>query len=145
MERITAARARLEQASGLPAILGAAYDAFEDLLSAIEDQQDHGGGAFAAFVMSGVSAASGRDAVAAAPSLPPAGPGDAARAVVRPLPARAPAEEAAAVLAGLAHVLACRLDDAGVLAADAGDRAACAQGSRHAAGVCSLLGGAART
>ena len=39
MDTITAAGARLEHATGLPAILDAAYDAFEDMLPAIEAQQ----------------------------------------------------------------------------------------------------------
>ena len=72
MDTITAAGARLEHATGLPAILDAAYDAFEDMLPAIEAQQDPGSFAFTAFVMSGASAANGRDAIAAAPSLPAA-------------------------------------------------------------------------
>ena len=62
MDTITAVRARLEHATGLPAILDAAYDAFEDMLPAIEAQQDPGSFAFTAFVMSGASAANGRDA-----------------------------------------------------------------------------------
>jgi hypothetical protein len=42
MDWITAARARLEQAAGLPAILDAAYDAFEGMLAVIETGQDPG-------------------------------------------------------------------------------------------------------
>src|SRR5580693_10509114 len=98
MDTITAAGARLERATGLPAILDAAYDAFEDMLPAIEAQQDPGSAAFTAFVMSGASAANGRDAIAAAPSLP----ADAARGVT---PARTPvavtAQQVAAAVAGL--------------------------------------------
>lgn len=45
MDQIAAARDRLEGASELPAILGAAYDAFEVMLPVIEEQQDPGGGA----------------------------------------------------------------------------------------------------
>jgi hypothetical protein len=65
-DRITVARKRLERAVGLSAVLGAAYDAFEDMLLVLEDLQDPAWGAFAAFMMSGASAASGRDAVVAA-------------------------------------------------------------------------------
>ncbi len=142
MDQLAVTRARLEQASGLPAILDAAYDAFEDLLSAVEDQQDPDGGGFAAFVMSGAAAANGRDAVAGAPSLPLTGPGDAARPKSRALPLEVTAVEAVAVLARFSHLLASRLADARVLAVDIGDRAACADASRYAAEVCSLLGGA---
>jgi hypothetical protein len=141
MNRIAVARARLERVNWLPAILDAAYNAFEDMLLAIQDQQDRGGGAFAAFVMSGASAASGRDAVAAAPSLPSRASDDAACEVVSS-PAAVTTEEAAAVLAGLSQLLASRLADTGALAADVGDRLACTQAARHAADICSLLGGA---
>jgi hypothetical protein len=147
---ITVARKRLEQAAGLSAVLGAAYDAFEDMLLAVEDLQDPAGGAFAAFMMSGASAAGGRDAVAAAPSLPPPGPVDArwsgqadsGPAVPDLLSASAAAGDAAADVAGLSRVLTDRLAEAGALAVDAGDRVACARASRYAAEICSLLGGA---
>jgi hypothetical protein len=59
MEQIESARARLEDAIELPAVLDAAYDAFEEMLREIENQQDGGGGAFSAFVMSGAAAANG--------------------------------------------------------------------------------------
>lgn len=153
MDRVAVARERLEQASGLPDVLGAAYDAFEAMLSVIEDLQDPGGGAFAAFMMSGASAASGRDAVAAAPSLPPpspvsagpletASPADARRPVPGPLSADVTSRGAAVVLARLGQLLAGRLADARAIATDAGDRVACAQALRYAADICSLLGGA---
>ena len=140
MDQIESARARLEHAAGLPAVLDAAYDAFEQMLPVIVDQQDRGGGAFAAFVMSGAAAANGRNAVAAAPSLPSAGPGDLAAAATRP--ARDLTTEAAAtILAGLGQLLSRRLAAAGELSADAGDRVACAEAFRHAASICLLLGG----
>src|SRR5258708_34189243 len=69
MDPIEAARARLDQAAGVAAILDAAYEAFEEMLRAIEDQQDPGGGAFAAFVMSGAAPANARRAPAPAPPL----------------------------------------------------------------------------
>jgi hypothetical protein len=149
-DRITVARKRLEQAAGLSAVLGAAYEAFEDMLLALEDLQDPGGGAFAAFMMSGASAASGRDAVAEAPSLPPpssvdtrwSGQAGTGPPAPDPLPASATAGDAAADLAGLSRVLKGRLDEARALAVDAGDRVACVRASRYAAEICSLLGGA---
>jgi hypothetical protein len=139
MDPIEAARARLEQAAGLPAVLDAAYEAFEEMLRAIEDQQDPAGGAFAAFVMSGAAAANGRDALAAAPSLPPAASGDLA-SVIAGSPRDLTTEDAAAVLAGLSQLLASRLTDAGDLSPGAGDRIACTQAARHAVNICSLLG-----
>jgi hypothetical protein len=140
MDRIESARARLEQATELPAILDAAYDAFEQMLTAITSKQDRGGGAFAAFVMSGTAAANGRDALAAAPSLPPVSSGGLA-SMASASTLDAPTGDAAAVLAGLSQLLSRRLTDASGHTADAGDRLACAQAAHHAASVCSLLGG----
>ena len=143
MDDITAVRARLEQASDLPAILDAAYEAFEGMLPVIHGQEDRAGGGFAAFVMSAASAANGRDAVASAPSLPPAAPGHSPLAVGAPVTG-VTEEEAAAVLAGLSQLLARRLADAATWAADAADRAACAVAARHAGVIWSLLAGAPR-
>jgi hypothetical protein len=140
MDRIESARARVEEAIGLPAVLDAAYDAFDQMLAAITSQQDRGGATFAAFVMSGTAAANGRDALAAAPSLPPVSSGDLAR-MASESALDLPTEDAAAVLAGLSQLLSRRLADASDRTADAGDRFACAQAARHAAYVCSLLGG----
>jgi len=139
MDTITAARARLEHATALPAILDAAYDAFEDMLPAIEAQQDPGSPAFTAFVMSGAPAANGRDAIAAAPSLPAVT--HHVDTTARTL-ATVTAAQAAAALTGLSHVLVSRLNAAAGLSANPGDRAACASAARHAAAICSLLEGA---
>ena len=139
MDMITAARARLEHATGLPAILDAAYDAFEDMLPAIEAQQDPGSAAFTAFVMSGASAANGRDAIAAAPSLPPATHHVATTART---PTTVTPAQTAAALTGLSRVLVSNLNAAAGLSANPGDRAACASAARHAAAICSLLEGA---
>jgi hypothetical protein len=141
MNHLAAVRARLEQASDLPAILDAAYDAFEGMLPVIHGQEDRAGGGFAAFVMAGASAANGRDAVASAPSLPPAAPRRAPPAAGDPVTGITE-EEAAAVLAGLSQLLASRLADAAAWAPDAADRAACAVAARHAGAIWSLLAGA---
>jgi hypothetical protein len=140
MNPIDAARHRLEQADGLPAVLDAAYEAFEQMLRAIEDQQDPAGRAFAAFVMSGAAAASGRDALATTPSLPPAASGEPVGAIGRSHH-ELTTEDASAALAALSQLLAGRLTDASHLSADVGDRVACSQAARHAASICSLLGG----
>ena len=139
MDKIESAHLRLEQAVGLPAVLDAAYDAFEEMLSALEEQQDRGGGTFAAFVMSGAAAANGRDALAAAPSLLPTASGDLAAGAAGP--ACGPLmEDAAAVLAELSQLLSSRLAAASNLSANVGDQVTCAQAARHAASICSLLG-----
>jgi hypothetical protein len=140
LDTITAAGARLEHATGLSAILDAAYDAFEDMLPVIEAQQDPGSAAFTAFVMSAVPAANGRDAIAAAPSLPAAATHHAV--TTGRTSATVTVAQAAAALAGLSRVLVSRLNAAADLSADVGDRAACASAARHAAAVCSLLEGA---
>ena len=44
MDRVAALRTRLEQARDLPAILDAAYDAFEGMLLVIHGQEDRAGG-----------------------------------------------------------------------------------------------------
>jgi hypothetical protein len=140
MDQIESARARVEQAIGLPAVLDAAYDAFEQMLAAITIQQNRGGRAFAAFVMSGTAAANGRDALAAAPSLPPGSSGDLASMAAESSRGLL-IEDAAAGLASLSQLLSRRLTDASDHTADAGDRVACVQAARHAADVCSLIGG----
>jgi hypothetical protein len=138
MDQIESARVRLEQATGLPAVLDAAYEAFEEMLPALEEQQDRGGGTFAAFVMSGTAAANGRNALAAAPSLPPALSGDLAAVTAGPFSGRA-AQDAAAILAQLSQLLSTRLTDASDLSADPDDKLACARAAHHAATICSLL------
>jgi hypothetical protein len=140
MDRIDALHARLEQASDLRGVLDAAYAAFEAMLPVIWGQADRAGGGFAAFVMSAAPAANGRDAVAGAPSLPPAVPGGVPLAAGDPA-AGVTEHEAAAVLTGLSQLLASRLADAAAWAADAADRAACAVAARHAGAIWSLLAG----
>ena len=57
MDPIGSARTRLDRAARLPAVLDAAYEAFENMLPAIfEDQQDPDGGAFAGPVAGAVIA-----------------------------------------------------------------------------------------
>ena len=116
--RIAAVRGRLEQASDLAGVLDAAYEAFEAMLAVIHGQEDRAGAGFAAFVMSAASAANGRDAVAAAPSLPSAvAPGGLLAA--GGLAADVSEDEAAAAVALLSRLLAgpaggcCRMGGAG--------------------------------
>ena len=138
MDRIDAARARLNQATDVPGILGAAYEAFEDMLPVIRSQQDPAVGAFVAFVMSAAFAANGRDAVAAAPSLPPTAPGTAPRAD-DDQPDAVPALEAATALSKLSGLLVCRLTDAAFWARTSADKEACAEGARQASRIWVLL------
>jgi hypothetical protein len=137
MTRITAAQHRVRQASDLAAVLDAAYEAFEAMLSAIDRVQDPGSRLFAGFVMAAASAANGRNAVALAPSLP-GRPLLAVPAGQRSRPGERP-EHLAEVVAGLSRLVAGRLAQAAACAADPGDRAACTHAARSARDICGLL------
>lgn len=143
MQQLTEARRRLAQATGLPAMLTAALNAFEAMLPVIREQEDRAGPGFAAFVMSAVSVANGRDAIAFAPSLPK-------DAIGRVLPdqlapdGRTTEAQAAAEVGELALFLARYLRDAAAQTAQPGDREACQDGARHAAAVAEMLTGTAQ-
>ena len=139
MDAIAAASARLERAADLPAIIGAACDAFDDMLPALHEQQDPAGGAFTTFVMSAVIATGGRNALLGAPSLPSAWSGRAAEDAIR----RVTALEAATTLAALGRLLDTRLTAAATLASTPEDRCACLDGARHARRLATLLAAAA--
>jgi len=131
----TAARRQLTAASGLPAVLNAAYSAFECLLTVFRAGNDPAGDMFAAFVMSAALAADGRDAIAFAPSLPPA-------ALVGEIAPAADGEEARAhELADLCRDLVTNLQGAVATASNPGDGAACREGVRCARGIHGLLAG----
>lgn len=141
MNRITAARARIDQARDLPSLVGAAYGAFEDMLAVVRCHEDRDEGSFAAFVIAACAAANGRDCVAGAPSLPPS-------AVVGPAPgtdgllAELTVARVALTVAGLSELLAARLTAAAVHAAEPDDRTACTNAARQATRIWSLLAGA---
>jgi hypothetical protein len=127
---------RLSQANDVVAILDAACDAFESMLSVLRAHEDPGDPLFGALVMAAASAADGRDAVLFAPSLPPHRPRtagieesyDAVGAV-------------ADVVAGLSELLAAQLEDAARIAPDPGDQAACLAAARWAHDIRALLTG----
>lgn len=139
MDLLDDARDQLVRATGMEDILSTAHAAFMAMLPVIVDQQDRGGHAFPAFVMAGASAASGRFAVAAAPSFRVS-----ARAVeVKAQSALGMTSQAAAqAMTQLGGFLARRLDEATLTAADAADRQACTDAARHARALCAYLGGA---
>lgn len=139
MTRLTGTRNRLQQASGLEAVLDAAYEAFRDMLGAIRAHEDPATGMFAAFVMAAAAAASGRDAVAFAPSLPPhQGRNPPAGGEDQP---KESAERTASDAADLSELLAARLAQAAGSASHPGDRAACDQAARWAREIHDLLAG----
>lgn len=137
MNRITTARARIEDARTTPATLDAAYDAFETILAVLRHHQERAGHGFPAFVLAAAAAATGRDRIAAAPSLPSATPPPPAGDL---LDASRPAQVAAEATA-LSHALVNSL----LLAAGtagAADQAACRHAAAQAARIWSLLAGA---
>lgn len=123
---------QLHTAADLSAILDAAYACFTAMLPVIEQQQDPSNPLFAPFVLAGTSAANGRLALAAAPSL-----SSSARALMLAPPPEAdvPARDAVLTIGHVAEVLYRRLRDAALTAADAADRQACTTAARHAADV----------
>ena len=134
---------RLREASGLAAVLDAAYDAFEGMLPVIAACQDHAGSLFAALGKSAAAAGEGRNAILLAPSLPscclhetPA-PGEESHR----------GEEVEIIAAGLAAVsvlLADQLVQAAKSAPDYRDRAACRSAARRARDIHALLSSAGR-
>jgi hypothetical protein len=126
---------RLERAEGIPDLLEAAYGAFEYILETARLAGSHAGGAalLSAFTLAAAAAASGRDAIAAAQSLPPP-------TELPPLePAEGPDGDVADHLAALARMLRDRLTTAP--AATASDRAGCADGATQAGRIHELLAG----
>jgi hypothetical protein len=63
---LSAAASSVLQAEDLPALLAAAYGAFECALQTLRGAEDHAGSLLPAFVLAAAAAADGRDAVAAA-------------------------------------------------------------------------------
>jgi len=143
MNRITAARARIDHAEDLPELLTAAFTAFEDMLAVLHHHLERDDGTFAAFILSATAAANGRDRIAAAPSLPPA---VIASYCARRAPetggllAEATVIQVALAVAGLSEQLAGSLEAAAGAAAGPGDRDSCAHAARHATRIRSLLG-----
>ena len=140
MNRITDVRARLEAATGVPAILTAAYSAFDQLLLAIREHEERAESLLAAFVMAAASAADGRDALIAAPSLPlplPRPTHAASSAGERATPANI--DDVADELADLSRILVTQLGHAAGQAIDPSDRLSCTDAALSAEAVRSLL------
>jgi hypothetical protein len=117
------------RAEDLPALLAAAYGAFECALQALRGAEDHAGPLLPAFVLAAAAAADGRDAVAAARSFP--GPGSWPTGNMT----SAAAVEVADQVAGLSRALLTRLRDA----AAGGGGPACAAAAARAARMHELL------
>ena len=141
MTSISGQAQRVRAAVGLPEVLESAWRAFECMLAEAEAHEDPATPLFPAFVLAATAAASGRDAVLLAPSLPwpprdtPPGGGQASG------PAE-PAEAGARALVSLCHALTSRLESAAGSAASSGDRDACRYAAGRARAIYDLLAGA---
>jgi hypothetical protein len=112
---------RLREAPGLPELLAACFDAFETIRQEAGSRVDEVPELFAAFMTTADAAVDGREAITAAPSLPPglAGPQPSL------LTAGASVNAAIDVLADLGTLLDCCLTQAAAAATNPQDRAAC--------------------
>jgi hypothetical protein len=131
----------VRRAVSAAAALAAGWDAFELLAATADECADRADAMFAAFMMAIAAAADGRDALAAAPSLPPE-PEVEAEAEAAP-PAAVPGDVAQVVagLAGLAADLTACLSAAVQAAAGITDRTACERAAREAGRIHDLLAG----
>lgn len=129
--------ARLQQSASLPDVLGASFDAFEVIRRLARQCESMEPDLLAAFMSAASAAAGGRDAINGAPALlsaashPPRLGGR---------PSREPDPHTAAdAIAGLAAVLADRLDSAAYLATTPPDRRACEDGAQAARQIHQLM------
>jgi hypothetical protein len=138
MTRIDAAQLSMQRASDLAAVLDAAYEAFEAMLSVLHPAPDPASDLFAVLVMAAASAANGRNALALAPSLPRHPLHAMSTARERRCPGGSP-EHVTGIVAGLSHLVAGRLTQAASCAPDTEDRVACGHAARSARDICGLL------
>jgi hypothetical protein len=132
---------RVRAAAGLPGMLESAWRAFECILAEAEAHEDPATPLFPAFVLAATAAASGRDAVLLAPSLPWP-PQDTRPGGGQAGGSEDPAGAAALALASLGEALISRLEEAAGSAASSGDRDACRYAAGRAREICDLLAGA---
>jgi hypothetical protein len=125
----------------MPEMLESAWCAFECMLAVAEAYEDPATPLFPAFVLAATAAASGRDAVLLAPSLPWP-PRDTAPGGGQVGGLGEPAGAVARALVSLGQVLICRLESAAGWAASSGDRDACRYAAGRAGAICDLLAGA---
>ncbi|HEX9107863.1 MAG TPA: hypothetical protein VF832_11555 [Longimicrobiales bacterium] len=141
MNRIATAQARLEHATDLPAVLDASYDAFADILAVLRHPQEQAEDGFPAFVLSASAAASGRDCIAFAPSLPPA-PARSGRASIGDLLEGEHWIQVAIAIAHVSQSLVYSLTAVAVAALSPDDQAACHSAVTYAGQINELLAGA---
>jgi len=125
----------LREASSLPGLLAAGFDAFEAIRLLGRGNENRDPGLFAAFMMAADAAVDGREALTASPSLPPP---------PRPQPAVSPAsnsdlDDIADAMAALAALLADCLSHAAAAAVMPGDQAACQEAALAAETIRQLM------
>ena len=128
-------QARLQEAPALPELLAASFDAFETIRQQADSRVDEVPELFAAFMTTADAAVDGREAVTAAPSLPP-GPAGPQPSL---LPPGASLNEAIDTLADLGALLDHCLTHAAAAATLPGDRAACEEAADAARRVRHLM------
>ncbi len=141
MRRLTAAADRFRRARGLPSVLDAACDAFEEILAVIGRYEDASTSLDVAFLLAATQAANGRDAVLFAPSLPPRSLHPPEQAGQEQQREWGSAHDIRAAVADLSRLLASRLAGTATTVAATADRAACRDAARYARQTHDLLAG----
>ena len=129
--------ARLRQASDLPEIFAASFDAFEVVRLVARLSQDRVAGLFPAFMYTADAAVDGREAITIAPSLTAP---DVGTTVPCEPAVSADLDAVIESLATLGALLDDRLTRAGATGTDLEDRAACQDGGAAARRICRLMG-----
>jgi hypothetical protein len=142
MTSISRQAQRVRAAAGLPDVLESAWCAFECILAEAEAYEDPATPLFPAFVLAATAAASGRDAVLLAPSLPWP-PRDIGLVEGQGGEPGEPAGAVARALASLCQALISQLETAAGSAPSSGDRDACRYAAGRARAIYDLLAGAA--
>ena len=135
MNQIEQVQQDLHAADGVPAVLSASWEAFELVQAVAAACADQAADMYPAFTFARGSAATGRNAIAFAPSMP-AGYAEPPAVTA---PAAGDVYEVADAVARLASALGARLREAAGLAADAGDQAACEDAALEAEQISALL------
>jgi hypothetical protein len=135
VNQIEQVQQHLHAADGVPAVLSASWEAFELVQAVAAAYADQAADMYPAFTFARGSAATGRNAIALAPSMP----AGYAKPPAITAPAAGDVYEVADAVAGLTSALSARLREAAGLAADVGDRAACEDAALEAEQISALL------
>ena len=136
MRETSAIEARLRAAATVADTLAAGFDAFEIIRLLARDCEDRVPGLLAAFMTAADAAVDGREAITAAPALPPPGRPGAGAGVPGASPDVA---EIAGALAALGALLRDCLSRAAALATRPGDQDACNDAAQAAGRICQLM------